>query len=324
MKLVSVIIPIYNVEQYLNQCVQSVVEQTYKNLEIILVDDGSPDQCGKMCDAYAKNDQRIKVIHKENGGLSEARNIGIDSATGEYIAFIDSDDFVMPDMIERLLDILLVTHADISQCRFVRCNDEGEIKEEIYPGDKTADTVFTADRMAAYLRDETIDTMACGKLYDSALFKKIRYPVGKLHEDVFTTYKLIHASHAVAVTDYIGYVYRINKNGIVLSQFKPQKLDSIYGKIEQADFIVFNYPELKGQAYAGVIYACNQCLMLMGKSKFGNSETFKWLQGLYRKYGHYYIKSPKTSKYGRIAARIAWVNVRLMWLLFWFVHPRKA
>ena len=116
--LISVIVPVYKVEKYLNKCVQSIVNQTYKNLEIILVDDGSPDNCPEMCDEWAKKDSRIKVIHQENAGLAEARNSGISVATGEFFMFIDSDDHAEPDMIELLLNLSMEYNADVSSCGF--------------------------------------------------------------------------------------------------------------------------------------------------------------------------------------------------------------
>ena len=208
--IVSVIVPIYKVEKFLYQCVKTILQQSYENLEIILVDDGSPDNCGKICDEFATQDHRIKVIHKQNGGLSDARNVGIDVATGGYITFIDSDDYIMTDMIESLMSIIVDKNTDIAQCAFVRCQADcfGSIKQGLSQSNKI--TVYSESKMSAYVKENVISTASWGKIYKRSLFDGIRFPIGRLHEDVFTTYKLIHEAGSVAVTDYVGYVYRIN------------------------------------------------------------------------------------------------------------------
>lgn len=308
-KLVSVIIPIYNVEQFLKQCVTSVINQTYDNLEIILVDDGSPDNCGKICDNFAQKDDRIKVIHKVNGGLSDARNAGIDVATGDYITFIDSDDFILPNMIDCLMKIIIKENIDMVQCDFIR--SKSNFVDEVYQNQNSYKyKIFRKNKMDAYLKERKIDTMACGKIYKRSLFGQIRYPLGKLHEDVYTTYKLIHEAGSVAVTDYVGYVYRIAENSITTSKFFPKKLDSVFGEIERAEFIKKNYPGLCKQAYSGIIYACNQCLLQMAKSKFKDDKVEFYLQDLYRKYGKYYL-SDKVSFLGKIVVALAMINENL-------------
>ena len=154
MFLVSVVVPIYNVEKYLVQCIQTILYQSYRNLEVILVDDGSPDNCGKICDEFAIKDKRIKVIHKNNGGLSDARNVGIDKAMGEYITFIDSDDYIMPDMIESLMNTIIKERVDIAQCTFVQCVSDDV--ESINPGlPKCSEyTVYSENKMSAYLNEK--------------------------------------------------------------------------------------------------------------------------------------------------------------------------
>lgn len=308
--VVSVIVPIYNVEQYLTHCIKTILQQSYKNLEIILVDDGSPDNCGKMCDEFAEQDRRIKVIHKQNGGLSDARNAGIDVATGDYITFIDSDDYVMPDMIESLMNIIVKENTDIAQCKFVRSRNDFTDEQQHESSQSEKFTVYFDDRMSAYLKDKKINTVAWGKIYKRSLFNGIKFPVGRLHEDVFTTYKLIHEAGSVAVTDYVGYVYRINENSITTSNFFPKKLDSVYGEIERAEFIKKNYPDLRKQAYSGIIWACNQCLLQMAKASYRGKNEDVFLQKLYRQYGKYYI-CDKVSFLGKIVVVLAIINERL-------------
>ena len=304
MNLVSIIVPIYKVEQYLDLCVRTILQQSYENLEIILVDDGSPDRCGTICDEFAKQDNRIKVIHKSNGGLSDARNVGIDLAAGDYVTFVDSDDYLMPDMIENLMNIIVREHADIAQCGYIRtksnCIERAERSQVQYK-------LYGKNRMSAFFKESQIRTMACGKIYKKSLFNEIRFPVGRLYEDVFTTYKLIHEADSVAVTNYIGYVYRINESSITMSEFSPKKLDSVYGTIERAEFIEKNYPNLRKQAYSGIVYACNQCLMQMAKSRYRGKVEDVFLQKLYRQYGRYYIWG-KASFGGKTVALLAMLN----------------
>ena len=181
--LVSVIIPIYCVERYLEQCLNSVVQQTHTELEIILVDDGSTDQCPMLCDAWAKRDSRITVIHKANGGLSDARNVGIDSAHGDYILFVDSDDWIEPNMVECMLSVLEEQHADICACGiFYEYPQKTAIRE--------VDS-FVGNSTETYRRlyDETrYPVSTWNKLYCRKCWNKLRFPVGKICEDAFTTY----------------------------------------------------------------------------------------------------------------------------------------
>lgn len=305
--LVSVVVPIYNVEKYLIHCVQTIQHQSYKNIEIILVDDGSPDNCGRICDEFAKQDQRVKAIHKQNGGLSDARNAGIDIAAGDYITFIDSDDFIMPDMIETLMNLITDKNTDIAQCNYTRRQDDHIEKIKQDPDLKNQCKVYSENRMLAYLKDNKIMTMAWGKIYKMSLFHNIKFPVERLHEDVFTTYKLVHEANSVAVTDYVGYIYRMNDNSITTSKFTPKKLDIVYGKIEQSEFIVRNYPELSKQAYSGIVYACNQCLLQMARCKYNSETEDTFLQKLYRQYGKYYL-CDNVSFMGKIVVMLAMIN----------------
>lgn len=205
-ELVSVIIPVYRVELYLAKCIDSVLGQTYHNLEIILIDDGSPDRCPYICDEYAKRDSRISVIHKENGGLSSARNAGLDIAKGKYITFVDSDDYIHPQMIERLLNIIIQSGAQIALGK-VQCVFPDE-KEQIVPyyNDEKYIMYQAQSAIKASYHDMCFTT-AWGKLYERALFKGIQYPIGMLNEDEAVTYRLYWKCNEVAVTMDILYFY---------------------------------------------------------------------------------------------------------------------
>lgn len=247
--LISVVVPIYKVEDFLEKCVESLINQTYKNIEIILVDDGSPDNCPKMCDEFSKKDKRIRVIHKKNGGLSDARNKGIDIAKGKYITFIDSDDYVSVDYIEYLYKVLTKYNAKISTCGHYICFDKKTVE-------KTSDETKKVAKMDAFkdiLYDREIDICAWGKLYELDLFKDIRYPKGKIFEDTATTYKLFDLCEYIAVGKECKYYYIMRDNSITNKNFNPNKMDLIYQTEEMCKYLNANYEGLKE--------ACNRRLM---------------------------------------------------------------
>ena len=204
--MVSVIVPIYKVEAYLKKCIKSIQNQTYSNLEIILVDDGSPDGCGAICDRYAKEDTRIRVIHKENGGLSDARNKGLDIATGEYILFVDSDDYIHPQMVEILLQHLEVVDADMAVCGFKTVEENEEVIFDCFDICETAGRekktevvgidageVFEGQAVMNNLQYKNLLTVvAWNKLYKAELFAELRYPKGRVQEDEFLVHHILH------------------------------------------------------------------------------------------------------------------------------------
>lgn len=226
--LISVIIPVYNVEAYLTECVESVLAQTYEQFEIILVDDGSPDNCPAMCDGFAARDSRIRVIHKENGGLSSARNAGIDAARGDYLAFIDSDDLWTPLFLERLYRAVSETGADFAVCLFRRFR--GNPPEEL---PESVQTVTLTQREAFEclfgLRNENM-VVATNKLYHAETFRNIRYPVGQIHEDEAVIHELIGNAKTVAWVDERHYLYRQAPNSITTAAFDLRRLDEMYAK----------------------------------------------------------------------------------------------
>lgn len=235
--MITVIIPVYNVEKYLKECVESVLNQTYKDLEIILIDDGSNDGSGEICDEYAKIDERIKVIHKENAGLSSARNAGIEIAHGEYYTFIDSDDYIADDMAEQLLYALESTNADISVCGMT--SNEYNIENGI----AVKNICYTKQKTLKLILTEKMETTACGKLYRRELFEHIRYPEGKIYEDLGTTYKLVEASSEIAYTAAKKYYYRTNPESITKVNFTNKNLDYFDIAEELQTYIKEHYPQ---------------------------------------------------------------------------------
>lgn len=226
--LISVIIPVYRVEPYLTACVESVLSQTYQNFEVILVDDGSPDRCPQMCDNFAVMDSRIRVIHKENGGLSSARNAGIDSARGEYLAFLDSDDLWSPLFLERLHSAITKTGADFSVCLFQRLWEELPVELPVAAGTEVL-TRREAFECFFNLRNENM-VVAPNKLYRRHLFDTVRYPIGKLHEDEAVIHEIIGGAKTVAWVEEVHYHYRQVPNSITTAQFSLKRLDETYAK----------------------------------------------------------------------------------------------
>lgn len=223
--MISVIVPVYNVEKYLNECVDSILAQTYTDFELILVDDGSPDNCGAICDEYAASDSRIRVIHQKNGGLSAARNTGLDIAKGEYVTFVDSDDLVCKTYLECLLQALLAEQADIAVCDMVTFAD-GEAPTLVEKRQASAEVMTGRDAcLSIYRMDGKVPVMACGKLYRTRLFAGVRYPVGRIHEDDATTPRVLYCAEKVVLLSDCLYLYRQRAGSIMSSTFSAKRFD---------------------------------------------------------------------------------------------------
>ena len=240
---ISVIVPIYNVEKYLNSCLKSICNQVYSNLEIILIDDGSTDDSSKICDLWKKKDCRIKVIHKENGGLSSARNAGIDIATGNYISFIDSDDVIHPNFYNELLKACINTNSDVAVCNFIKVKDFSGLP--LKDTNKVKYDVFEGVYKYQQLINErnVVTTIACDKLYKKCIFNNLRFPIGKIHEDEFIIHHILGKTKRIVYINK-NYYYYLQRQGSITKQkvnsktfhkleaiidrinfFKDQKLD---------------------------------------------------------------------------------------------------
>lgn len=216
--LISVIVPVYKVENYLNRCVESIIAQSYTAIEIILVDDGSPDCCGQMCDLWVTKDSRIKVIHKANGGLSDARNAGIRAATGEYIIFVDSDDYIVPEMIARLYQAAVQVKAPMAICD-VCCIDDAGVPTGESEDSPLRDEILTAEQILPrfYQEKGLFYIVAWNKLYHRSLLDDETFPVGKWHEDEFVAAQLIWRAGRVACIEYPGYCYVTQREGSIMN-----------------------------------------------------------------------------------------------------------
>ncbi|WP_270504404.1 glycosyltransferase family 2 protein [Eubacterium limosum] len=239
MEKISVIIPVFNVEKFLKKCVDSVVNQTYRNLEIILVDDGSTDNSSKLCDKFKKKDSRIVVIHKKNGGLSDARNIGISKASGKYISFVDSDDFVNLDMYEILHNELVNNGADIAVCGFFECYKNKRIENGFSNKDKC---ILTSKEAIVNL--DKIFPMAWNKLYKKEIFSDIKYPVGKYNEDTFIILKILMKAERIVITNKKLYYYVKRNDSIMTEKFNIKHLDIIEAWKENLKIVKNSFPDI--------------------------------------------------------------------------------
>lgn len=242
--LISVVVPVYKVEKYLKKCVDSIIAQTYKNIEIILVDDGSPDSCPEICDEYAEKDSRVKVVHQQNGGLSAARNSGIKAAAGEYISFVDSDDFIQPLYIEQLFITARDSGAPVSMCSY--SYDENGLNSEIINDFK----IYTAhDAVKEILTEKAFTTSAWSKLYKTDLFGDILFPEGAIFEDYAAIPRIISKAGSAAYVDSKLYYYTVNTDSITKSFFSKKHMQ--YFEIADAvnAFIDSEYHDLLDCAY---------------------------------------------------------------------------
>lgn len=281
--LVSVVIPVYNVEQFLPACLDSVLRQTHQNLEILLVNDGSRDGSGQICEDYAARDSRIRLIHQENQGLSGARNTGIRAATGKYITFVDSDDMLHRDMICYLLRLMHGHQADLSASQMCLVDEHGAPMAD---GATAINRVLHGKKvcMDALVRSGDLEVCACGKLYRTEMFREVAYPLGKYHEDVFTTYRLVAQCSRIAIGSRKLYLYRQRGGSIMHESFSPKHLDGIEGYMQQLKFVRKHFPGLSIAAQARIVWAVNSCAMRLLRSEEQDASVVAQLQQHYRRY----------------------------------------
>lgn len=311
-ELVSVILPIYNVELYLKECIESVIDQSYKNLEIILVDDGSTDQSPYICDEYVKIDSRIKVIHKENGGLSDARNVGIQASSGSYIALVDSDDLIAQSFIEELYRCCRNSNAMIAACAYCKFSS----KDEISASNAQAITQVVSGReliKQIYLGQAgKFGFVAWNKLYSRKLFDNVQYPFGRIYEDTFTTYKLFLYSNQIALLNKPLYFYRIRPESIMSARVSLKKVKD--GVDADASVVKYFYEKQDYEILPYVSsYFCKQAVLTYYKmlSKVNHdekAEAKKYLKNVYRQTWNYCSKSSMKFK-----KKMFYSLIRILW-----------
>jgi len=244
--LITIIVPVYNIEKYLIKCIDSILCQSYKKLDIILVDDGSNDSSGAICDNFAEHDKRVRVVHKRNGGLSEARNTAIPLALGDYLLFVDGDDYIDPDYVQYLYTLIRKYDADLSICEFMYVYENGELIN--HPkNDKHEFLLNREDALREMMRTKLYSNSASGKLYKKIFFKDVEYPVGRLFEDTATTYKLFLKAERVVFGARALYYYIQHDNTISTAAFSHRKLDSVEFVEKMTNDIVELYPQLSDE-----------------------------------------------------------------------------
>ena len=245
MHTISIIIPIYNVEQFLPKCLDSIINQTYQDLEIILVNDGSTDTCPQICEDYAINDNRIKVIHKENGGLSDARNAGYKVVTGDYLAFVDSDDLISLDFYDRLLKIAIERNADIVESRILRFTNEKDL-QNLQQDNRVVE--FETEKALEFLMKEQLKQVVWNKLYKTNLVNNLLFEKGKIHEDEFWTYQIFARAKKIVKTNYPLYFYRQQSDSIMAEKYSVKRLSGLEAREQRIEFMRNNFPNLTNLA----------------------------------------------------------------------------
>ena len=263
--LISVIVPIYKVEKYLDRCIESLVNQTYQNLEIILVDDGSPDNCPQMCDDWAKKDSRTKVIHKENGGLSDARNAGMQVATGDLIAYIDSDDWIDTDAFEKMYLTMQSDNSDIVSCGVKWVAENGTLLHEVTV--KQNEALDTACAMSEIIADGKLKQHVWNKLYRRRVVEDIPFEKGKYHEDVFWSYQTIGRANKVSLMAESFYNYVQRSDSIMGENYSVKRLDALDAMQQRCQYVKEHFPDLYNQALYTYIGSCMYHLQCALRSK---------------------------------------------------------
>lgn len=271
--MISIIIPIYNAEDHLRKCIQSIIDQEYKNLEIILVNDGSTDSSKVICDEFRNIDSRIKVIHKENEGTSKTRQTGIEIAKGEYITFVDSDDYIHQEMYQRLIKEIQDKQADIIECGFNLVSEEGstikahKLNEQVVEGNYECALFFA--------RKKNVTNYLWNKLFKASLFYDIHYPSLSLGEDVYIITQLFGNAERVITTDGVYYNYVMTRDSLVRQPFTKKKFDSIEAGKHMYDYYKREYPDLTDYA---ALYICSFVARIyhqVGLSKLENKKNMR-------------------------------------------------
>lgn len=260
--LISVVVPVYGVEKYLPKCVDSILNQTYQNLEIILVDDGSPDNCGRICDSYAEKDSRIRVIHQKNGGLSAARNAGVAVAKGEYISLIDSDDYISPNMYTRMYDAIRENGAQLCICAMRWVHEDGSLFAGMERG-AIQDEVLTKEEAFQKLhgKNGANYVTAVNKLYHRALFDTVVFPVGRIHEDEFTVHQFLDQCDQIACVKEELYFYVQRASSIMNSNISIRKLDAVRAMWDR--YVFYRKKGYKEEALRTLEKGCWLCDWIM-------------------------------------------------------------
>ena len=281
-KKISLIVPIYKVEAYLVRCIESIINQTYNNMEIILVDDGSPDNCGKICDQYGEKDSRIRVIHKVNGGLSDARNSGLQIATGEILGFVDSDDWLPLDSIETSVKLMEEQEADI--VAFGSYKSDGKSKVTRYTS-SVVEIYNREEALIALSRNDKIESHVWDKIYKREIWNEISFPVGKLFEDVYVMHRVFVNADKVVFVDKPLYYYYQRDNSIVSNQTIQSRFDIIEGYESRLAYLADESEHIRRLTKENIVWSVISTLRMITEFGKGDcSNEVNRLQAILKKY----------------------------------------
>lgn len=308
--LISIVLPIYNVRLYLAQCLDSIINQTYSKLEVILVDDGSTDGSHEICEEYKNRDKRIVLIHKENEGVSSARNAGLRAIKGQYMTFIDPDDIVAPDYVETLYNAMIKTKSDISICGVKTVYSEKYCEADAT--NRKVEVYIPQCAIEKMLYQNEIDVNAWGKMYLSSLFDGIYYPVGKINEDTATTYKVIARANKIVFDSYKCYFYIQRMGSIMHQKFAIRKMTLIDFSDECLQFVRINFPEIENSAICKYVTDCFVLICKIYECKPTNKECLEKCRKIIKKYRMIVILDPKSRKKTKIACLSSFLGFRFV------------
>lgn len=321
MPTISVIVPVFKVEKYIHRCIDSILDQTFMDFELILIDDGSPDNCGRICDNYALKDSRIIVIHQKNGGLSAARNAGLDwmfaNSSSNWITFIDSDDWVPPFYLKVLYDTAQLHKTKISMCWLQPT--EGEIPNT----NPKLTSVLRTPENAYTCNGKEISSFAQGRLYHRDCFLEYRFQVGKLFEDTYLIYKLLFRQSKIAVIEEKLYYYYINNEGIVRSPWTTQKINDLYDAMaEQVDFFsCYGYKIAEKMQIRNYLSGVNSLQKRLSKERRTNRSLLATLRQKRKQKFHSYIRKLNLND-ERDAWLLTQIHPKIMWI-YWHITALK-
>lgn len=313
-ELISIIVPVYKVENYLQRCVESLINQTYQNIEIILVDDGSPDRCGEMCEAFALQDARIRVYHKENGGLSDARNYGVSVANGAYIGFVDSDDYIHHSMYEKLYQAITKEKADVAECGVTRVyGNRNRVHCEI-------ENLYEVMNEKQYFEEVLTSKKVYGsvwcKLIRKEIAKQVQFEKGKYYEDLFYNLELVQVAKKYVFTNQPHYYYFIRENSITTEKYSPKQLTIIEAMNNYYMFCEKNYPELIEKAFIRQSLAYLSIFNQLILDDYKNYSEFKEVYQFLKQNKKRIIKNSDASKQLKLSIIILNINLSLYRFLY--------
>ena len=308
--LISIIVPVYKVEKYLKRCVDSILTQTYQNIEVILVDDGSPDNCGAICDKYKETDNRVFVIHKKNGGLSDARNVAIPLAKGEYISFIDSDDWISPYYVEHLYEAVAKCDADMGISWFENVFEGKILQSKPEKPLSNYESLTAEECLKKLLYQNGVEVCAWGKLYNTAIIQDLRYPVGKLYEDIPVTYEAVKRSKKISVIGNVDYYYFQRTDSIQNVAFNDRKMDGVEHCRNMMRDVEVDFPELKSAAVCR--YFSTVCNILFQIKDDGHESIRQTLWIEVCKYRKNILFNTEARKKARIAALLSYMGYKML------------